>query len=203
MAKFGTDAVAAMAVIGRLTPLAFAVVLALSGAIGPIVGQNFGAGQLDRVRQALIAGLKFVVAYVVVVTLIWFVTREMIAQLFDASDEMQTLIFLFCGPLALFQAFNGAIFVCNASFNNLGHPFYSTLINWGRHTLGTFPFVFVGAYFAGASGVLIGQAIGGVLFAAIAIFIAWRLTGDDKTGSTTHPFVKHHRLHQITSRRNW
>ena len=44
LASFGTEAVAAMAVIGRLTPLAFAVVLALSGAIGPIVGQNFGGG---------------------------------------------------------------------------------------------------------------------------------------------------------------
>ncbi len=41
-----------MAIIGRLTPIAFALIFAMSGAIGPIIGQNFGAGQHRRVRQA-------------------------------------------------------------------------------------------------------------------------------------------------------
>ncbi|MBC7180255.1 MAG: polysaccharide biosynthesis C-terminal domain-containing protein, partial [Roseovarius sp.] len=36
MAKYGADAVAGMAVINRLVPVVFSVVLALSGAIGPI-----------------------------------------------------------------------------------------------------------------------------------------------------------------------
>ena len=67
IARFGTEAVAGWAVIGRLIPLSFAVVLALSGAIGPIVGQNFGAGRFDRVSGAIIAGLKFLAAYVLVV----------------------------------------------------------------------------------------------------------------------------------------
>lgn len=65
LAKFGTDAVAGMAVIGRLAPVAFAVVLALSGAIGPIIGQNFGANRMDRVKTAFVSGLQFVAAYVV------------------------------------------------------------------------------------------------------------------------------------------
>lgn len=38
IAKYGTEAVAGMAVIGRLTPVAFSVMFALSGAIGPIIG---------------------------------------------------------------------------------------------------------------------------------------------------------------------
>jgi hypothetical protein len=36
------------------------------------------------------------------------------------------LVFLFCGPLALAFFFNGMLFVSNAAFNNLGHPFTST-----------------------------------------------------------------------------
>jgi Na+-driven multidrug efflux pump len=203
VAKFGTDAVAAMAVIGRLTPLAFAAVLALSGAIGPIVGQNYGAGQFVRVREAFKAGLIFVVAYVICVTLILFFARGLIADLFEARGEMRELIFLFCGPLALFQVFNGAIFVCNASFNNLGHPFYSTAVNWGRHTLGTLPFALAGAAIAGASGVLIGQAIGGVFFAVIGVVLAWRLTGSLQSDKDIDDFAEHKNLHQVTTRRNW
>ena len=40
MAEFGEAAVAGMAVIGRLVPLAFGVVFALSGAVGPIINHR-------------------------------------------------------------------------------------------------------------------------------------------------------------------
>jgi hypothetical protein len=39
-----------MAIVARLTPVAFGVIFALSGAIGPIIGQNAGAGEGARVR---------------------------------------------------------------------------------------------------------------------------------------------------------
>jgi len=203
MANFGAEAVAAMAVIGRLTPLAFAVVLALSGAIGPIVGQNFGAKNFDRVRKAFINGLIFVAAYVAIVAIILYVLRQPIAFMFDATGDMAMLIFLFCGPLALFQFFNGAIFVCNASFNNLGHPLYSTYLNWARHTIGTWPFAIIGASMAGSAGVLIGQAIGGVVFAVIGIFVAWKLMHhlDPKDKESDMP--EEQRIHQVTGQRTW
>ncbi len=130
MATFGTGAVAGMAVVGRLTPVAFAVIFALSGAIGPIIGQNFGAANFERVRGAFVAGVKFTAAFVLVMAALLFVLRAPIANLFDADGEARTLIYLFCGPLALTFFFNGLIFVGNASFNNLGRPIYSTWINW-------------------------------------------------------------------------
>lgn len=175
VARFGTEAVAGMAVIGRLTPLAFAVVFALSGAIGPIVGQNHGAGRPDRVRAAFDAALLFTGAYVLVAAALLFVLRAPIADLFAAQGQTRALIYLFCGPLALAAFFNGVIFVANASFNNLGHPGWSTAVNWGRHTLGTWPFAVAGGALGGAAGTLVGQALGGVVFAALASVLALRL----------------------------
>lgn len=203
MAKFGTEAVAAMAVIGRLTPMAFSVVLALSGAIGPIVGQNYGAGQFDRVRTALADALKFAAFYVVVATVILFLLRNPIAGIFEATGEMRALIFLFCGPLALAQFFNAAIFVCNASFNNLGHPIYSTWVNWGRHTIGTLPFAIAGGAIAGASGVLIGQAAGGLIFMCVAVWLARRVIDDSDPNREVAHFTEERRLHQVTGQRHW
>ncbi|MCB1330730.1 MAG: MATE family efflux transporter, partial [Maritimibacter sp.] len=161
MAAYGEDAVAGMAIIGRLIPVAFGVVFALSGAIGPIIGQNFGANRHDRVRGALRDGLLFVAVVVVLISALLYLLRAPIAGLFNAEGIARSLVYLFCGPLALAWFFNGVIFVANASFNNLGHPFYSTWINWGRHTLGTIPFVIAGGALWGAPGVLIGQAAGG------------------------------------------
>ncbi|MFD1160761.1 MATE family efflux transporter [Roseovarius aestuarii] len=174
MAKYGTEAVAGMAVIGRLVPVVFSVVLALSGAIGPIIGQNFGAARLDRVRESYIDGMKFLTIYVLFAALLLYLVRVPLADMFDAQGDARVLLFWFCGPLALANFFNGAIYVSNASFNNLGHPAYSSWINWGRHTLGTWPFVIVFAGWMGAPGVLVGQAVGGILFAAVAVWLSFR-----------------------------
>jgi Na+-driven multidrug efflux pump len=109
------------------------------------------------------------------VTTILFLLRGPLADLFHAEGVTRDLIFLFCGPLCLLFFFNGLIFIANAACNNLGRPFQSTLVNWGRHTLGTVPFaMWLGAVW-GASGVLIGQAVGGVLFGLLALWLALRI----------------------------
>ncbi|MEO0370651.1 MAG: MATE family efflux transporter [Pseudomonadota bacterium] len=175
MSKFGPEAVAGMAVIGRMTPVAFSVIWALSGAIGPIIGQNFGAGHTDRVRRAYIDAIKFVAIYVGAVTLILFLCRGPIAGIFNAEGLTRDLIYLYCFPVALSSFFSGSVFVASASFNTLGRPSYSTWLSWGQNTLGTWPFVMVGGMLMGAHGVLIGQALGSTVFATIAIILGWRL----------------------------
>ena len=175
MAAFGEEAVAGMAIVARITPVAFGIIFALSGAIGPIIGQNYGAKKFDRVERAFIDGVIFTGLVVGVMAVVLFVLRGFIADVFSAEGIARTLVFLFCGPLALAWFFNGLIFVTNASFNNLGHPFYSTWINWGRHTLGTIPFVILGANWFGAPGVLVGQAVGGMIFALVAVLLARRV----------------------------
>lgn len=171
-AQFGDEAVAGMAIIGRLTPISFALIFALSGAIGPIMGQNYGAKLFKRVRQTFDDALIFIAIYTVVIVILLYLLRTPIADMFGAQGIARDLIFLFCGPLSLAWIFNGIIFVGNAAYNNLGHPFYSTWINWGRNTLGIFPFVWIGAELAGAQGVLIGQMAGGVVVALVSWWLA-------------------------------
>lgn len=171
MADYGEDAVAGMAVVARMSPLAFATIFALSGAVGPIVGQNYGAGRFDRVRGTFREALLFTALVVGLAALVLFLLRVPIVRLFEVDGIAQTLIYLFCGPLALAFFFNGMLFVSNAFFNNLGRPFYSTWMNWGRHTLGTIPFVWVGSLYLGAPGVLIGQAAGGIVFGVVSLLL--------------------------------
>ena len=192
MAAYGEDAVSGMAIIGRLTPVAFGVIFALSGAVGPIIGQNYGAQKNDRVFGAYRDGVLFTLAVVVFMTVLLFLLRTPIVNLFNAEGLSRELIFLFCGPLALAFFFNGLMFVSNAAFNNLGHPFYSTWLNWGRHTIGTVPFVLLGGIYLGAPGILIGQAVGGVIFGIVAAFLALRVIGGS-AATLAQPTSKFHR----------
>lgn len=194
MADYGEEAVAGMAIIGRLIPVAFGVLFALSGAVGPIIGQNAGAGKQERVVGTLRDALLFTLIVTVLVAVALFALRGPLEALFRLDGVSRDLVFLFAGPLALMWLFNGVIFVANAAFNNLGHPFYSTAINWGRHTLGTLPFVLIGGALLGAQGVLIGQAAGGVVFGLLALWLAWRVVNRPPDSTEPAPFTRRARL---------
>lgn len=182
MAQFGSDAVAAMAVIGRLSLVAFAGVYALSAAIGPIIGQNYGAGDLQRVKRTFGNSLIFLTAYVLCISTLLFALRDGLAGMFDVQNIGLDLFMLYCGPLALASVCLGTIFVANATFNNLGHPTYSTLLNWGLNTLGTWPFVVMGQELLGAKGVLMGQALGTSVFAGVALWVSLRVLRHPQAG---------------------
>ncbi|WP_261815643.1 MATE family efflux transporter [Vibrio gallicus] len=169
IAKFGEDYVAGFAVIGRLTPVVFAVIFALSGAVGPIIGQNYGANRVDRVKETLLNSLLVVTIYCIAVSGILYLLQSHIVSGFNLVGDADLIVRVFCTYIAITFVFNGAQFVANTSFNNLGKPLYSTALNVGKATIGTIPFVYFGAQWFGAVGVLYGQALGCVVFGIIAL----------------------------------
>jgi len=175
MAAFGDDAVAGFSIVGRIIPVAFGVVFALSGAVGPVIGQNYGAQSHDRIRRALLDALLLSTAVVLVSAGLLFALQDQIAAAFGASPGAAAVWGFFASFIAVTFAFTGAQFVAHAAFNNLGRPLWSTCSNWGRATLGTIPLVWLGAAWLGPQGVLLGQAAGGVIFGAGAYLAAWWL----------------------------
>ncbi len=175
VAQFGASAVAGQATIERLVPVAFGLIYSLSGAVGPVLAQNLGARQFDRVREGLRASLGFMVGAVALAWLLLAVLQGPLIQVFSLEGVAADMVHAFCSWIAASFFFMGALFVANAAFNNLGHPLWSTAFNWGRATLGTIPFAWWGAQY-GPVQVLAGQAVGAVLFGSLAMWTAFRLT---------------------------
>lgn len=175
MARFGSAAVTGQVIVDRIGPVAFGLVFALSGAVGPIMAQNLGAWRTDRVRATLLQSLLVGLGAVLIAWLILAAGQDLVVRAFAATGTTARLIHLFCSLTAAGFLGVGCLFVANASFNNLGFPLLSTLFNWGRATLGTLPFVAVGARF-GPAGILCGQAAGSLLFGIIAMVVAFRVT---------------------------
>jgi len=175
MAEFGDDAMAGWAIVGRILPVAFGVIFALSGAVGPILGQNYGARLYPRLVETMRQSLIVTLVYCLVVWALLALFANQVASLFGASGEARELVVFFCLFAAGSFLFNGALFVANAAFNNLGFPGYGTLFNWGRSTLGVIPFVWIGARSYGAEGVVGGWAIGAIVFGLASVAVAFRL----------------------------
>ncbi|RKF17485.1 MATE family efflux transporter [Alginatibacterium sediminis] len=173
IAGFGDSYVAGWAVIGRVIPVAFGMIFSLSGAVGPIIGQNFGALKFERVRQALHQAMGFAFGYVALISVVVFLLREPLVNAFGITGEGRELVLFFCVWICFSFVFNGALFVSNAALNNIGYPMLSTLMNVGKATIGTVPFVYFASQIGGAIDILIAQAIGTVVFGIGAYALAF------------------------------
>lgn len=170
MAKYGESYMAGWSLAGRVSPVVFGVLFALSGAIGPIYGQNFGARNFERVRRTLLDSVTFVVLYCLFASVLFYLAIDYVIAAFSLSGDAKTFmefVAIWIGPTF---GFYGMLFVANAAFNNLGYPLISTAFNFGKATLGTMPFVMYGSYVLGAEGIFIGNGAGNVIFGMGALF---------------------------------
>ena len=173
MARYGDEAMAAWAVVGRLTVVVFGGIFALSGAIGGIFGQNFGAGQLERVRSTYRNALLFCGLYTLVAWALMLIATPQVIAAFGLTgggrDVLRAFTLVGVGGFIFF----GALFVSNAAFNNLGKPGRSTVLNWTKDGVLSYPAAIALAAVFGAPGVIYGQAAAGAVMGVLAALWGW------------------------------
>ncbi len=174
-ATFGDEILAGFAIIDRIIPVAFGVLFAMSGAVGPIVGQNYGARRFDRVASTLTNCYAVAAAYGLAMWIVLWLASAWITWLFGATGATAEFVVYFCKVGAGGWMFLGFLFAANAAFNNLGYQMLATVFNWGRASLGVIPFVTLGAAWGGAHGALLGVAAGGAIFGLAALATSYRV----------------------------
>ncbi len=172
----GEAAIAAGAVIDRVTPVAFGVIFALTGSVGPIIGQNYGAKLMHRVRRTLTDSFILSVGYVLFAWSLLALAAPWLVSAFDAHGDSADYVTFYCQYGVVAWLFLACLFVANTAFNNLGFPVLTMAFNWGRATLGTIPFVTFGAHYGGVKGGLMGVALGCAVFGLIAVAAAYATT---------------------------
>ncbi len=175
IAIYGSNYIAGYAVISKIIPMCFAFIFSLSGAVGPILGQNYGANQYQRIKRAMLDAQLVNLLFCIIMSFILFLCAPLLINSFNLYGQASDIVNLFCKYLAITFVFNGMLFLSNAALNNLGSPKLSSALNIGKATLGTIPFVLIGGSIYGASGVLIGQALGAALFGVIGLIFAKKL----------------------------
>ena len=175
LAQFGSEAVAGQALVGSISPLLFAVFFSLTGAAGPIIGQNVGANQPERVWQVLKLGIRIIIVYSLVMWGVFALSYPAIIELYQVNGLAAELIRSFCYYQVPLMAGLGILALSNAVFNNLDKAIYSTLFNGSRATIGTLLLCFVGGHFYGAVGVAVGASLTLAVFGLAAGVTALKL----------------------------
>ena len=132
IADYGQDAVAGFGVAGRLEALAVMLLFALSGSIGPFVGQNWGAREFSRVRSGVNVSYIFSLSWGFIVALPLFFFGEDVARLIDAKPEVVKVAGLYLALVPWSYGLWGVLMMSSASFNALGKPLPSTALSFAR-----------------------------------------------------------------------
>lgn len=116
----GEAAVAGFGAAGRLQSFVIVPLLGLSGAIGAIVGQNWGAGRIDRAREAVRYAFGFCVVWGLLVAIAMMAAGATFARIFTDDPAVVAEFDLYLKIAAWGYAGFGLLIVGNGIMNAVG-----------------------------------------------------------------------------------
>jgi Na+-driven multidrug efflux pump len=163
LAPYGHDVVAGFGLGSRVESVAMVPFFALSAVMNPFAGQNFGAGRIGRVREAMVKVSLFCGASGTGLAALLFFGRHWIATRFtgDAAVTQNAMLYLALVPISYGPG--GLIAIANAAFNGLNRPFYAVVVSVARTLLVNVPVAWVLGRLYGVPGIFFGICLSNLL----------------------------------------
>jgi len=117
LANYGNEAVAAFGVATRVETLATIPMLALSSAIGPVAGQNWGRGLKDRTIETVLSAFTFVVACGLFLGALFFFIAEPATAVFTDDPDIQRWAMLYLLIVGVTLGGYGVVINASAAYN--------------------------------------------------------------------------------------
>jgi putative MATE family efflux protein len=170
VSQFGQEAVAGFGVASRVEGLSLMALMAMSAAITPFSGQNFGAGQYDRVMDGLRYAWRWCTLYGLSVALVLFGGAEYIAMFFtDNVDAIRTSkLHLTMVPWS--YGFLGICMTCVSAFNAIGKPTPGMIVSMTRTIIVYAPLAFLLAWLLGLRGVFLAAFSANIIAGLVGFF---------------------------------
>lgn len=183
IALYGVDAVAGFGVAARIEPFALLAFYSLSAVSSPFFGQNFSAGQHDRLFEARRLIARFCIGYGVVLALVMGLLARPITGLFSDSATIQEVAVQYIWLVAWGYGAHGLVMSVNAAFNGTGRPIPAVVISVSRVIVLFLPLALLGRWLFGLQGIFAATAICNVLLAVLA----WHWLGSHITAHAAYP----------------
>ena len=165
---YGDAAVAAMAIVSKIFMMIFSVMIGFGQGYQPVVGFNYGAGNMERVKASLKFTLRVGIIGMSSAGVLLYFVASWLMRLFIPDDQAVIEI----GTMALrAQAISMPLIpigtVSNMTYQAVGKAWRATIMSSMRQGIFFIPLIFVLPSFFGLGGVVITQASADVLTALI------------------------------------
>jgi putative MATE family efflux protein len=167
VARFGPEAVAGFGLASRVEALTMLALMALSAAMTPFTGQNFGARRLDRVEQGVNFAYRFSWMYGVGIAVVMWLGAGFLVDLFDVEPGARHTALLHMWIVPLSYTFLGMSMTTNGAFNAMGKPMAAMWVSLSRTVMVYAPLAWVLSQFFGLVGIFAAAATANVVAGSI------------------------------------
>ena len=171
VAQYGAEAVAGFTVATRIEALCLLVIFALSSTLPMFIGQNIGAGRIDRVHKALFGVLWFSVIFQTLIWLLVLVSASTIVSAFSDNAQVNLVASHYLWIVPLSYTGHAVGIMVMVSLNVLKRPKTALLIAGLRLLIINLPLAYVGGLLGGTTGLFYGYAAGNL----ISGLITWKI----------------------------
>jgi putative MATE family efflux protein len=130
--RFGADAQAGFGVGMRIMQSMFLPAMAISFAAAPIVGQNYGAGKYQRVRETFVLATLFGAGVMVFLTLVCQLGAGWLVSGFTKEPAALAVGTQYLQVISWNYVASGFVFTCSAVFQGLGNTVPAVLSSASR-----------------------------------------------------------------------
>lgn len=180
---WGAEAIAVQKVGIQIESISYMTIGGLQGAIAAFIGQNFGAGKLDRIQQGYRKGLMITTIFGILISLLFILFPKPIFSLFLKDGSSLELGINYLRILGYSQLFMCWELMTVGAFNGIGRthipPIFSILFTALRIPMAL---IFSGPLGFGLNGVWMSIAISSVLKGTVLVF--WFFLSLRKIGSS-------------------
>jgi Na+-driven multidrug efflux pump len=175
LASQGAEAVAGFGAAGRIQGFATVPLLALSGSIGAIVGQNWGANMPQRSRQAMLYAGIFAILYGLVTALILAANGKWLAGFFTDDPVVIEEFATYLAIAAWGYAGFGVLIVANGALNAVDQSRFALMQSAARVFLVMLPFAWLLRGQWGPNAIYAAELAANLAGGALAAIIVWRI----------------------------
>lgn len=171
LSRHGNEAVAAASAAGRVEMFAFVIPMALGMSLMPFISQNYGAGRMDRIRQAKRYSMNFAFIYGIAIALIFFVAAPAMARIFTDDATVMTIFIAYVRTISFGYGMMEIHRYSGFMMTGMHKPVYATLLNMVRVVVLLIPLSYVGSVVWGVRGIFYGRLVTDI--AAGMIGVLW------------------------------
>lgn len=171
VAGFGAAAVAAVGIAVKIEMFVAVAIMALSTALIPFAGQNWGAKQFDRVKEATNSANKFSILWGLAHLVLFLFLAIPLGNLFGKDPQVAKYIVYYFWITPVGYGLRGVTFLTTSVFNAVNKPSVAIGLNVIRTFLFYVPFAFVGSLAGGIIGLFIGLTLANIISGLISLLV--------------------------------
>ena len=177
LASQGEAAVAGFGAAGRLQSFAVVPLLGLSGSIGAIVGQNWGANRPDRARRAMYWAGLFCICYGLAVAVLLFALGDWFADFFTEDPEVIAEFSRYLAISVWGYAGYGLLIVGNGALNAVDRASFALAQSAARVFIVMLPFAWLLRSNWNSDAVYAAELVANIVGGALATLVVWQILG--------------------------